>query len=87
MQEFVFTITSMALAKLMAYFHYNVYCNISVLLVRIDVYRYCGNFVFYTEEPFIMVIFIVLRIGGLLQSKHTVVTIAICTAFFQFWCM
>jgi hypothetical protein len=87
MQELVFTITSMALATHMAYFHYNFYCCISVLLVLIHVHRYCGNFIFFTEEPFIMFIFIVFRIGGLLQSKHPVVTIAICTALFQFWCM
>lgn len=34
-----------------------------------------------------MFTFIVLRVDGLLQSKHTVVSIAICTALFEFWCI
>jgi hypothetical protein len=85
--ELLFTFTTMALAKYMAYFHYNFHCCTSVLLVLIYVRHYCGDFIFFTDETFIVVMFIVLRINGLLQSKNTVVTIAICTALFQFWCL
>jgi hypothetical protein len=34
-----------------------------------------------------MVMFTALRVDGLLQSKQSVVNIAVYTALFQFWCM
>ena len=86
MHELVFTFTTMALAKYMEYFHYHYHCCTSALFVPIYVRRYCGDFIFFTDELFIMLMFIVLRISSLLQPKHPVVTIAICTALFQLWC-
>jgi len=54
--ELVFTFTITALAKYMAYFHYNFHCCTSFVLIYVR--RYCRDFIFFTDEPFIMVIFI-----------------------------
>ena len=74
----------MALTKYMAYFHYNFHCCTSLFWYCLCVRLYCGGFIFFTDVLFIMFMFNVILIDGLLQSKHSAVTIAICTALFQF---
>ena len=40
----------------MAYFHYNFHCCTSFVLIYVR--RYCRDFIFFTDEPFIMIVFI-----------------------------
>jgi hypothetical protein len=52
MRELVFTFITMALAKYMAYFHYNFHCCTSELFVLIYVLGYCWDFMFHRRTPY-----------------------------------